>query len=182
MDDEIRALFEGINKRIDDLLSRNDLLRDVGHKRMDDLREADKEAVRLAHQDLSHRLEGFPQQFATKEEMKAAAEGVAKLEKDAVTREIYEAQSRALSELVQKLDKEKLPESVFQTFVDNYRIDAESAAVERRAVAGALATSTSERSGRESGVAATRGQLAALILGAVAVLSVVVAIANYIFH
>ena len=42
-------------------------------RKFDALRESDREAVRLAHADLSRRLEGFPQQFATKQEMEQAA-------------------------------------------------------------------------------------------------------------
>ena len=138
------------------------------------LRESDALAVELRHADLSQRLEGFPQQFATKEEMKSAAEGVAKLEKDAVTREIYEQQSKALSELVTKLDKEKLTEAVFQTFVENYQRTAENDATERRAIAAALAASGERRAG-----AAGTWKLQASIIGAaVAFVSIIVLIAN----
>jgi hypothetical protein len=158
LDDEVRCLIEAIEKRFDAL------------------READREAVRLRHAELSLRLEGFPQQFATKDEMRAASEALQRLEKDAVTREIYETQSRAMAEMVQKLDKDKLPESVFQTFVDNYRLSAENAAVERRAVASALASATAER----VGAVGTWKQLATLVGIAVAVISVVIVIANYV--
>jgi hypothetical protein len=163
MDDELRCLIEAIEKRFDGL------------------READREAVRLRHDDLTQRLEGFPQQFATKDEMRGASEALQRLEKDAVTREIYETQSKALAELVQKLDKDKLPESVFGTFVENYRISSENAATERRAVAAALASTTDRRAGG----AATWKQIAAVVgsVGAVLalLLSVIILIANHSF-
>jgi len=143
-----------------------------------ELRKADALAVELRHADLSQRLEGFPQQFATKEEMKSAAEGVAKLEKDAVTREIYEQQSKALSELVTKLDKEKLSETVYQTFVDNYRRTAENDATERRAIAAALAASGERR----AGATGTWKLQATIVTIAVAIITVVILLANNVFH
>jgi len=144
------------------------------------LRDADALAVELRHSDLSQRLEGFPQQFATKEEMKSAAEGVAKLEKDAVTREIYEQQSKALSELVQKLDKEKLTEAVFQTFVENYQRTAENDATERRAIAAALAASGERR----AGAAGTWKLQAGIVAAAVTIVSLIILLSNHVlaFH
>jgi hypothetical protein len=106
------------------------------------LREADLAAVRLAHADLSARLEGFPQQFATKDEMQAALQGLQRLEKDAVTREIYEANVSALRELVQKLERDTLLKATFDTFIENYRIEQERAATERRGVAEVLSRAT----------------------------------------
>lgn len=111
-------------------------------ERFDGLREADREAVRLAHADLSARLEGFPQQFATKDEMQAAAAALQRLEKDAVSREIYLANLDQLRTLMQKLEWETLPKATFDTFIDNYRIEQERAAVERRNVADVLANAT----------------------------------------
>lgn len=90
-------------------------LLDQIEKRFDALREADRKAVALAHADLSTRLEGFPQQFALKAEAEEA--------------------SRSL----QRLDKERLSASVFETFVDNYRRDQEITAADRRAEALRLA-------------------------------------------
>jgi hypothetical protein len=115
---------------------------DQSEKRLDSLRESDSNAVRLAHSDLSARLEGFPQQFATKDEMQGALAGLQRLEKDAVTREIYEANIEALRELVQKLERETLTQSTFDVFVENYRIEQERAATERRGVAEVLARAT----------------------------------------
>jgi hypothetical protein len=111
-------------------------------KRFESLREADREAVRLAHSDLSRRLEGFPQQFATKTEMEEAARGVQRLEKDSLSREMYDQQHRSLADVVAKLDRDKMQESVFETFLENYRIETERAATDRRSVAEVLARAT----------------------------------------
>jgi hypothetical protein len=99
-------------------------------------------AVELAHSDLSRRLEGFPQQYATKIEAEAAAAAVQRLEKDAVPREIYEQNHKGVIESLVKLDKEKLSESVFDTFVENYRLEQTRAAEERRTVAEVLSDAT----------------------------------------
>lgn len=149
-------------------------------KKFDTLREADREAVKLAHADLSHRLEGFPQQFATKQEMENATNALQRLEKDSISREIYEQNHRALADLVARLDRDKMPEAVFQAFIDNYRIEQENAAVERRAVASALAASSSH----QLGSSATWGRIAAVVIGATAVITAlvgaVVVLANYL--
>lgn len=149
-------------------------------KRFDSLRESDREAVRLAHADLSHRLEGFPQQFATKQEMENATNALQRLEKDSISREIYEQNHRALADLVARLDKDKMPEAVFQTFIENYRIEQENAAIERRAVATALVSTTSQR----QGATATWGRIAAMTVGGTTVLvgliGVVVVLANWL--
>jgi hypothetical protein len=167
LDDDIRVAFEAIGKRLDDL-----------RDRFDALRESDRDAVRVAHADLSHRLEGFPQQFATKDEMRAAGDALTRLEKDAVTREIYEEQSSALAQLVTKLDKEKLPETVFQSWKEQQLREHDDDATERRAIALALATSTAERTGS----LATWKQLAAIVAIAATIVSVVVVVAPIVVH
>ena len=111
-------------------------------KRIDSSITQSKDAVALAHNDLSKRLEGFPQQFATKTEMEEAARAVQRLEKDSLSREMYDTNHRTLVDTVGKLDKDKLNESVFDTFVDNYRLEQERAAAERRDVAALLASAT----------------------------------------
>jgi len=141
-------------------------------KKFDALRLADLEAIRLAHADLSKRLEGFPQQFATKQEMDSAAKDLQKLQKEALSREIYDQNHRILTELVNKIDREKLPESVFDTFIDNYRIEQDAAATERRAVAGALATQTERRQGASS----TWKQIAGVIGTASVVITLVISL------
>lgn len=147
-------------------------------KKFDALREADREAVRLAHADLSNRLKGFPQQFATKDEMQAALQALQRLEKDAVTREIYETQSKALAAAVAKLDKESLPEREFQVFVENYRIEEANAAIERRAVASALATATAREVGERTGVSMSAGLLIGGLAALGGIISIVVIAAN----
>jgi hypothetical protein len=165
LDDDVRYALEAIDRRFDDQRAHFDALRDT-----------DREAVRLAHADLSHRLEGFPQQFATKDEMKSAGEALQRLEKDAVTREIYEEQSSALAELVTKLDKGKLDEPVFQAWKEQQIRTHDDDAQERRAIALALSTTASER----KGAAATWKQLAAIVAVAATVVSVVSIVAQLI--
>ncbi len=111
-------------------------------KRFDALRETDREAVRLAHQELSLRLEGFPAQFATKSEVEAAATTLRKLETDAISREVYQQNHQAVLQSVGVLDRDKLNKTVFDTFLENYRIEIERAASERRDVADVLAQAT----------------------------------------
>lgn len=146
------------------------------------LREADLEAVKLRHSDLTLRMEGFPQEFARKGEMVEASRALQKLERESVSREIYETNHKALAELVAKLDKDKMTESVFQTFVENYRLEQEAAATERRAVASALAATVERREGSS----ATWKQIAAIVTVGVGVLglflTVVVLIANHVIH
>ncbi len=112
--------------------------------RFDALRETDREAVKLAHEDLSRRLEGFPQQFATKPEMEAAAIALRRLENTFLSREVFEQRHSALDEKVDELDKNKLSRSVFDTFVENYRMDQDRAAIERKNVAEVLANATNQ--------------------------------------
>ncbi len=111
-------------------------------KRFDDLRTTDREAVRLAHNELSSRLAGFPQQYATKVEMEQAAELLRRLENNVLSREVYEQRHLALSEEVDLLERDMLPRAVFDTFVENYRLDQTNAGIERRNVAEVLATAT----------------------------------------
>jgi len=113
-------------------------------KRFDSLRATDREAVKLAHEDLSRRLEGFPQQYATKVEMEQAATTLRRLENTMISREVYEQQYQSMDEEINLLDRDKLPRSVFDTFVENYRGDQERAGVERRNVAEVLASATNQ--------------------------------------
>jgi chromosome segregation ATPase len=142
---------------------------------VDALRDSDREAVALAHQDLSKRLEGFPQQFATKQEMDGASEALQRLEKDSINREIYDTNQKTLEALAQKLDRDKLSHEVFQSFLQSYRAEQEAAATERRDVAAALATAAA----RQKGSSATWGQIGATLAGIVAFLTIVVIVASY---
>lgn len=111
-------------------------------RRFDSLRDTDREAVSLAHAELLRRLEGFPQQFATKVEMEEAARGLQRLEKDSMSREMYEQRHDILSDAVASLERDKLPATVYNTFVENYRIEQGRLADERRNVADVLARAT----------------------------------------
>lgn len=113
-------------------------------RRFDALRATDREAVTLAHSDLSHRLAGFPQHYATKVEAEAAAMAVQRLEKESLPREVYEQNHKVLVDAVNDLDRDKLNESVFDTFVENHRIEQSQAADERRNVAEVLANATEQ--------------------------------------
>jgi hypothetical protein len=131
--DDRRDLIEAIYRIVSQVESR-----------FDSLRETDREAVKLAHNELSARLEGFPQQYATKVEMEQAALTLRRLENTTLSREIYEQRHEALSEDVALLDRDKLSRSVFETFIENYRLDQERAGTERRNVAEVLATATNQ--------------------------------------
>jgi len=111
-------------------------------KRFDALRETDRRAVNLAHQELSLRLEGFPAQYATKVEAEQAALTLRKLENEAISREIYEGNRQAMLQTIATIDRDKLNRSVFDTFVENYRLEQNRLADERRGVAEVLANAS----------------------------------------
>lgn len=113
-------------------------------RRFDSLRDTDREAVKLAHNDLSRRLEGFPQQYATKVEMEQAALALRRLENSAVSREVYEQRHMVLSEEIDALERDLLPKAVFDTFIANYALDQERAVVDRRSVVESLAGATNQ--------------------------------------
>ncbi len=153
----------------------SDLTVDALKEYVDSLIAADQRATALAHDNLAARLEGFPQQFATKGEMDAARDALQRLERDSISREVYESNHKRLTDMVTKLDREKLSEAVFQTFVDNQRRRDEEAAIERRAVAAGLAARSSER----TGYAASWRQIVTAVTVVTAVLTVVVLYANH---
>jgi len=111
-------------------------------KRFDSLRATDREAVRLAHDDLTRRLEGFPQQYATKVEMEQAALGLRRLESTSLAREVYEQRHEIMAEEVDNLEKNMLPRAVFDTFVSQYHLDQERAISDRREVVASLSSAT----------------------------------------
>lgn len=113
-------------------------------RRFDALRDTDREAVKLAHDDLARRLEGFPQQYATKVEMEQAALALRRLENSAVSREVYEQRHMVLSEEIDALERDLLPRAVFDTFIANYALDQERAVVDRRSVVESLAGATNQ--------------------------------------
>lgn len=113
-------------------------------RRFDALRDTDREAVKLAHDDLARRLEGFPQQYATKVEMEQAASALRRLENSAVSREVYEQRHQVLSEEIDSLERDLLPRAVFDTFIATYALDQERAVADRRSVVESLAGATNQ--------------------------------------
>ena len=164
MDDETRCYIEAIERRFDAL------------------RQADQEAIKVRHSELTRRMEGFPQEFARKVEVAEAAKALQKLERDSVAREVYDTNHKALVDLVQKLERTKMDEAVFSTFVENYRIQQDAASTERRAVAAALAASTERRAGAQEARTASWTQIAALLGIVLTVMTIVVIVANMIFR
>jgi len=178
----------------DESIKRIDDLRNATNKRIEDLRaellelrrtdnENHAEQVKVAYEGVRDRMQGFPQQYATKPDMDSVKEALGKLEKDAIPREIYEERNTALQELVQKLDKEKMSDQEFRTFVDNQRVKDEEAAKERRAVASGLASSTeavattlATRDARASGASASWKQIAGIVALGITVLGFVLSI------
>lgn len=96
-------------------------------KRFDSLRETDREALKSASADLSRRLDGFPQLYATKADMAEAAKTLQKLEREAVSRETYEREHSVLEDAVAT----KLSAAIFQGFVENYRLEQDRLREER---------------------------------------------------
>ena len=113
-------------------------------RKFDALRATDREAVSLAHRELSLRLEGFPQLYGTKTEMEAVASAVRRLENSALSREVYEQRHLALNDEVDQLQKDMLPRVVFDVFVEQYRLDQDRNLVDRRNVVESLATATNQ--------------------------------------
>lgn len=113
-------------------------------RKFDALRDADLDAARTHRLELSARLDGFPELYATTIEFDQATQALRALEATVLSRNIYETNHKTLQERVVKIDQEKLPESVFDAFVENYRIDQDKASADRRAVVETLATATNQ--------------------------------------
>ncbi len=118
-----------------------DLLRLVEalERKFDAVRGADQEAVKLQHSVLRDRLEGFPQLFATKAEQDAVKDTVQRLEKDSVSREIYDQQQKQMGERLVDLSRAKLDVAAFDAFMEAYEVEQRRAADERRLAAEVLA-------------------------------------------
>src|SRR5687767_12418320 len=116
-DEQLRYVLDLMDKRIDDLRSH-----------FSELRADDQRAVEVAYAGVSERMQGFPAQYATKPDMDAARDALTKLERDAVSRDIYEERHTALQALISDLDRTKMSQQEFDTFVVNYRIDIERSA------------------------------------------------------
>lgn len=90
-------------------------------RRFDALRETDREALRIAASDLSRRLSGFPELYATKQDLADAARTLQRLEREALPRELYDQKHSILEDAVAS----KLSAAIFQGFAENYRVDQE---------------------------------------------------------
>jgi hypothetical protein len=100
LDDELRCLIESIEKRFADRI-------DAEMRRIDQLSEAKDEAVKVAHEGVKERMEGFPQQYATKQEQDAIKETAQRLEKDSISREVYDQRMMQVEQRVSlKLEKQ----------------------------------------------------------------------------
>jgi hypothetical protein len=163
-DEQLRYVLDLMDKRIEDL-----------RRHFSDLRSADQLAVTVAYGGVSERMQGFPAQYATKPDMDGVKDALAKLEKDAVSREIYEERHQALQGLISDLDRNKMSQHEFDTFVVNYRIEIERAAESARAIAGALASGTAQR----AGATATWKLQAALIATVATVIGILVVVGNW---
>jgi hypothetical protein len=76
-------------------------------KRLDDLRAADMLAIQVAQEGVAERMQGFPQQYATKSEQDAIKETAQRLEKSSIDREIYDHSMAQMRESVHgKLEKQ----------------------------------------------------------------------------
>ena len=84
------------------------------------------------------RLEGFPQQFATRSEQDAIKDTAQRLEKDSISREIYDANMANMREtLNQKLERQVF-ESTLQEWVTWRRQVEQRLACEHRSASGDL--------------------------------------------
>jgi hypothetical protein len=100
MNEEMRCLLIEHARRFDERL-------DAEMRRLEQLRAADAQAITVAHEGVRERMEGFPQQYATKSEQDAIKETAQRLEKDSVSREIYDqAMNRIRSDVSAKLEKQ----------------------------------------------------------------------------
>ena len=100
-------------------------------KRFDALRETDLQSFTLFYTELSKRLQGFPERYATKSEMAEANLALRTLENNSVSRSVYEERHTVLKEEVDALERSVLPRSVFEAFLENYRLDVERSSAER---------------------------------------------------
>lgn len=113
-------------------------------RKFDALRDADLDALRTFRFELSARLDGFPALYATKAELEQILVSLRGLETSVLSRQIYEQNHQTLEDHVIKIDREKLPESVFDTFVENYRLEQEKNVADRRNVVDSLAHATNQ--------------------------------------
>lgn len=104
MDDELRCLLEQMEARFGDRI-------DAEMRRIEQLRESDQLAVRVAYEGVRDRMEGFPQQYATRSEQEGIKDTAQRLEKDSISRELYDAAHNQLRADVSR----KLESQVFES-------------------------------------------------------------------
>lgn len=156
MDEETRYLIEQLDKRFTELLN-------AEVRRLEELRAADQLAVQVAWRGVSDRMQGFPQQYATKAEQDAIKETAIRLERDSISREVYEQRHTQLTSDVAAA----LPKLVFDPIVAEWTIW-------RRQVN----TRLDEQAGSKQGMASLIG----VAIGAVGLVSAVVVIVNILIH
>lgn len=103
-------------------------------KRFKDLHDTDVHALEIFRRELALRLEGFPEQYATKADFLHADRSLRELEQTTLSRAMYDNAHQVLEDHVNKMDRDKLNTTVFETFVENYRIDQDKAVEDRRGV------------------------------------------------
>ena len=103
-------------------------------KRFKDLHDTDVHALEIFRRELALRLQGFPEQYATKADFLHADRSLRELEPTTLSRAMYDNAHQVLEDHVNKMDRDKLNITVFETFVENYRIDQDKAIEDRRGV------------------------------------------------
>ncbi len=107
---------------------------DQVEKRFKELHETDVHALEIFRRELALRLQGFPEQYATKADFLHADRSLRELEQTTLSRAMYDSAHQVLEDHVNKIDRDKLNTAVFETFVENYRIDQDKAIDDRRNV------------------------------------------------
>jgi predicted helicase len=102
MDEEARCYIDKTEER---------LLAEV--QRLDDLRAADQRAVEVAQEGVQERMQGFPQQYATKQEQDAIKETAQRLEASSIDRKVYD---QAMSHMREAIHA-KLEKQVFESWL-----------------------------------------------------------------
>lgn len=103
-------------------------------KRFKDLHDTDVHALEIFRRELAIRLQGFPEQFATKSDFSHADRSLRELEQTTLSRAMYDSAHQVLEDHVNKMERDKLNITVFETFIENYRIDQDKAIEDRRNV------------------------------------------------
>jgi hypothetical protein len=101
--DEIEAIYRivgQLEKRVD-----------AEVRRVDDLRSADQVAVRKLSEDSQEKFAGFPIEYGRRSELEAIRETAVRLERDSLSREVYEERHEAMTHELQR----RLPRETFES-------------------------------------------------------------------